>query len=361
MADEAAQTQSQGSAAEIPDTAISRSDAEEANPEEIDVDKEHTMLLSRVAESVYWAGRYLERAEATARLVKVHTELFLDLPKSAGIGWTPLLAVTGTHEAFTDGHEVADEDEIIHFICGDEANSSSIISSVISARNNLRVARALLPRSSWEIVNELFLITTGSPRRAVDRRTRLEWLGEVIHRCQWLSGLLAGSMSHDDAFCFLEVGRFLERADMTTRVIDVQAGILQAGTDDTRATFADVTWVSALKSVGAHQMFLRTARTGISGTEAMKFLLTDHRFPRSVEFCLVELSRALLELPRHELPMAACAAAQRLLEDSDLGSLTPIGMHECVDDLQQALSTVHGELVTSYFEMTFTTELLASA
>ena len=93
----------------------------------------------------------------------------------------------------------------------------------------------------------------------------------------------------------------------------------------------------------------------------MNSLLTEHRFPRSLEFCLVELSRALLELPCHELAMSACASAQRLLEDTDLESLTPIGMHHCVDDLQQALSSVHGELVSSYFDMAFTSELLASA
>ncbi|HTD50602.1 MAG TPA: alpha-E domain-containing protein, partial [Acidimicrobiia bacterium] len=271
------------------------------------------MLLSRVAESVYWAGRYLERAEATARLVHVHTELFLDLPKAAGIGWTPLLALTGSGETFRDRHHELSEEQVVDFLATGAEHEGAIVASIARAHSNLRVTQAILPIEAWEVLNELHLWADQTRHHAVDRRTRLAWTNHLIRQCQLFSGLLAGTMSHDDAYAFLEIGRGLERADMTTRILDVQAGIL-LGQRDGATAYADLTWMGVLRSLSAHQMFRRTVGSSVSGPAALRFLLRDQQLPRSVERCLIEISRALLELSRHHQPMAACAAIQQLLE-----------------------------------------------
>ncbi len=310
------------------------------------------MLLSRVAESVYWSARYLERTEATARLIKIHTELFLDMPRHVGIEWSPLLAVTGTREDFDEHHTEATEDAVIRFLAADPSSSASIVSSVSAARANFRVTRAIFPSSSWEELNRLFLWIAESRSVAVDRRTRVSWMDRVIRDCQVLRGLMASTMSHDAAYSFVEIGRALECADMTTRVLDVQAGVLLAqpsSSESTSATYADITWAGVLKSLSAHQMFRRTIRSGISGPEALRFLLRDSQFPKSVEHSLTRISRALLELPRYEVAMQRCADVQKLLVDADVGGLAGQGLHEYVDELQIGIGELHSALTDTYF------------
>jgi uncharacterized alpha-E superfamily protein len=312
------------------------------------------MLLSRVAESVYWAGRYLERAEATARLVHVHTELFLDLPKAAGIGWTPLLALTGSGEAFRDGHQEASEEQVVDFLATG-TDDGAIVASIARAHANLRVTQAILPIEAWEVLNQLHSWADRTREQAVDRRTRLAWTNQLIRQCQLLSGLLDGTMSHDNAYAFLEIGRRLERADMTTRILDIQAGIL-LGQRDGATAYADLTWLAVLRSLSAHQMFRRTVGSTVSGPAALRFLLRDQQLPRSVERCLIEISRALLELSRHHQPMAACAGIQQLLERTDLDSPEAEGpsaaaLHEYSNRLQDGFAALHELLVATYFQM----------
>jgi uncharacterized alpha-E superfamily protein len=314
------------------------------------------MLLSRFAESLYWAGRYLERAEATARMVKVHTELFLDLPRSAGVGWSPLLAVTGSREEFLDQHIGPDEEDVVAFLATDPKNLGSILASIAQARVSLRVSRVVLPGSSWEVVNDLHGWATASSAEAIDRRTRLRWMDSVIADCQLLAGLLAGTMCDDEAYGFLQIGRHLERADMTTRVLNVHAGILVSQPDD-GAPYRDVTWMSVLRSLAAHQMFRRSAGCGVSGPAALRFLLQDEHFPRSVEFCLTVAARALLQLPRAALPLATCVKVQARLRDLTITDLaitdlaTPGDLHEFVDELKFGIAELHDVLAETYFRL----------
>jgi uncharacterized alpha-E superfamily protein len=174
-------------------------------------------------------------------------------------------------------------------------------------------------------------------------------MNEVIERCQLLAGLITGTMNHDDCYSFLEVGRLLERADMTTRVLDVQAGILLRQIGDGSEPYADVTWMSVLRALAAGQMFRRASAMGAPGPRALRFLLKDARFPRSVEHCLIGLSRALLELPRSEAPMAECAHLQTALEDTDAAGLSSAGLHAFVDRLQLGIAALHDEVSETYF------------
>jgi uncharacterized alpha-E superfamily protein len=306
------------------------------------------MLLSRVAESVYWAGRYLERAQATARMVKVHTELFLDLPKSAGLGWSPLLAVTGTADEFVQRHGTPTEEAVVGFLTTDPDNAGSVRASVLNARANVRVARAVFPEAAWEVVNQLHHAVLDRAADAVTRRTRLSWSDGVVRRCQLLTGLLDAVMSHDEAYSFLDVGRCVERADMTTRVLQVQTEILMAA-DVMQSPYADVTWIGVLRSLEAHQMFRRTVGGVVSGPAALRFLLGDPQFPRSVEHCLTSIARSLLELPRCQGPMAACADVQTLVETAEVANFSVGDLRTCVEELQVGIGGVHTRLADTYF------------
>ncbi len=305
------------------------------------------MLLSRVAENIYWSARYLERAEASARLVEVHTKLFLDLPRAAGLSWAPLLFVTGT----ADEVSTPSEEAVVRLLTVDAGHAGSVRSCINMARANLRLTRSVLPEAAWEELNALHLWVEENAGRAVDRRTRLGWTTNVIRKCQMLTGLLAGIMCHDETWSFLEIGRHLERADMTTRVVDVQAGVILDDADEMLRPYADVTWASVLRSLGAHQMFLRTTRSGVSGPGALRFLLRNPQLPRSVEHCLTTVSRSLMELPYYEAPMAACAAVQELLVDTDLDAIDAAELHHFIDRLQVGISDLHESLTSTYFTL----------
>ena len=306
------------------------------------------MLLSRVAESVYWVGRYVERVEDTARLAKVHTELFLDLPKAAGLGWFPLLAVTGSVETYRTRYAEATEDDVIGFLATDTDNPCSIIASLSRAAANMRVTRSVFAEEAWHALNDFHQWAADTRDEAVDRRTRVRWTEAVVHRCQLLAGQMDGVMSHDQAYAFLEMGRFLERTDMTSRVLDVQAEVL-LGVGDHLGPYTDVTWMSVLRSVNAHHMYRRSGGGAVSGPEALDFLLKDVQFPRSVEHCLTAFARSLLELPRCQAAMAVCASLQGQLETEDVTALAAAGLHEWVDKLQAGIGELHDVLSETYF------------
>lgn len=306
------------------------------------------VLLSRVAESAYWAGRYLERAETTARLLRCHTDLFLDLPKSVGLGWWPLLAVLGTGEQFGRNHHHATEDVVVGHLACDRRADCSIVSSLAAVHENLRVTRPVMPAEAAEVLNELRRHVDATVDRAIERPTRIDWLTGVIRRCQTLNGLLLDTMSHDDCFSFFTIGRQIERADMTTRVLDVQAGVLMGRGGEEVEPFADVCWASALRSLNAFDSY-RRRHTGTSAETTLAFVLRDPQCPRSVEACITEASRRLLELPHHEDAMAAGAAVEALLSHSDIDALVDGGLHDRVDLLQRAIGAIHEAIARTWF------------
>jgi uncharacterized alpha-E superfamily protein len=306
------------------------------------------MLLSRVAESVYWAGRYLERVETTARIIHAHTELYLDLPRSVGMTWGPLLAVTGCEDDFAELYEEATEEQVMAFLTSDTRNPGSVIASLARARENVRTTRAIFPREAWEVLNDLFLRAGETCEDVVHRWERIRWTEQVIADCHHLQGLLHGTMSRDDAAAFVDLGCQLERADLTTRVLDIRAGaLLDAG--DRLGPYTEVTWMGVLKSLAAHQMYRRTVQARVQGPDALRFLLQDPQFPRSVDHCLVEVSRRLVGLSNHDGPMAACVTARRTVEAARVRSLAWDGLREYVDLLQLHIGAVHEQLADTYF------------
>lgn len=306
------------------------------------------LLLSRVADAAYWAGRYLERAEGTARLVRAHNDLLLDLPAAADVGWMPLLAVVGDETSINRGSE----DWVIRELTADPDNSSSIVHSMEAVHHNLRVTRAVMPIEAAEVLTELHNEVSSTATAALHRRNRQAWLTRVIRGCQTLAGILSETMVHDDAFRFFTIGRELERADMTTRVLDVQAEVLTGQAGFAVEMYGHVCTAAALRSVSALQAFRRRGQAS-TGEAAVRFLLLDPLCPRTVQFCLTDVSRWLLEIPRHEDPMSACSAMQVLLDSVDIAEMVEGGwLHDFVDRLQLAIGAVHEQIHDTWFAPT---------
>lgn len=302
-------------------------------------------LLSRVAEDLYWAARYLERAEDTARIVREYTNLIVDLPTSVMSAWAPLLAITGV-EVLTD--IPTDEMTIIELLVSAPDSPSSILSCVERARENLRSCREVIPTDAWFVVNDLHLFVSSNAGDGLARRSRTRFLDRVIAEHQRLVGILAGAMLRDQAYTLLRLGRHVERADMTTRVLDVRAGALMAEREDHLKAFDDVQWTSVLRSLSALQMFHRTQRQPVSGPATVEFALHESRFPRSVAYALRAALEGIRSLPYAEVVEPAGKGAIDALAAFD-ASATAEELHAMADDLQRCIGALHERLTGTYF------------
>lgn len=309
-------------------------------------------MLSRVAENLYWLGRYLERAENTARFINSTTQVLLDLPKSASFGWEVLLKVAGLDQVFAERHPQADEDSIVRFLIEEADNPSSILSGIHNARENARTVREVLPMELWERINSLYLYIRDNAERArIGRGPRHDVLQGVIGRRESILGLLSGSMSHDVAFQFIKLGRNIERADMTTRIVDVNSAVQLPEDPALAAVATERMWMSTLNALSALQMYRRHVGVHVRGNSVVNFLLKDPNFPRTVLHCLAEIEGCLSVLPEHKAAMKLVRQAWRRVEGMVLDDLKPTVLHEYLDQIQSDLGAVHGAVARQYFHL----------
>jgi uncharacterized alpha-E superfamily protein len=302
------------------------------------------VLLSRVAENLYWAARYLERAEDTARIVLQHTNVIIDLPQSVSLDWRPLLAILGDPDI---EHDMVHEITIVNHLSCDTLNPSSIAACVVAARENFRTTREVLPRAAWQAINDLFLYVADRCDEAVPRSSRAKYLSYVIGESQRIVGILAGTMSRDAAYSMLRLGRNIERADMTTRVLDVRAGTL-IGSD---GAFDDIQWIGVLQSLSALQMYRRASRSPLDGNSVVRFCLQSREFPRSVAHCLREVAHGVGILPARAEVGAAGEKAAELVAGLDLDDISGVHLHQLMDELQHAIGDIHTAVSDGYFRV----------
>lgn len=305
-------------------------------------------MLSRVAERMYWAARYLERAENTARLVRVYDAALLDLPEQAGVGWPILVDICGARETFTSRYPKASDRETLKFLISDLDSPSSIVASLSQARENFRTTRDLCPTEAWRSVNELYLFGRKHLPKMASPRRRHEVLSGIVQHAQQLTGLLSGTMSHGDAYNFIRLGRNLERADMTTRIIDIAAAtLLRSGVSEAR--LENTLWMAVLKSLSGYQMYRQYVRRRIRDEDVIRFLLGDPLFPRAVTHCLLELEAAMHGLPNHESPLRAVLRLQRLVDAQQPEAVEEAALRRLMDELQLELAGVHGQVSAAWF------------
>jgi len=305
-------------------------------------------MLSRVAERVYWLGRFMERAENTARLILVRHNAVLDLPKEVQPGWDMLLQVLGAEQSFAQLPGAPTEKNIISFVFGERENPSSIISSLTSARENMRTTREILPSETWERVNSLYLSVARRSHKDLPRGLRHSVLNNIVQSCQQVTGLLSGSMNHDAAYQFVRLGRNLERADMSTRIIDsASAGLL--GTIDETSPFRNVLWISVLQSLSAYQMYRQSVRRSVNPEDVLAFLFQSTEFPRAVAHGLQEIESSMRLLPDHKHPLQVVTALHRQLRHTDFSDLVGPPLHDFIDELQLQLVEVHNAIAITWF------------
>lgn len=306
-------------------------------------------MLSRVAENLYWMARYLERAEDTARLINVSVNLMLDLPRGIAPGWEPLIAITGSRERFLESYPVFTESNAMMFLISNEEQPSSILFALRGARENCRTIRDIVPREVWEEINELHLYAQGHLGAGLTKVGRHAYLKQIILGCQTIAGQMSGTMNHDQGYQFLRLGRFLERTDMITRIIDVRSAGLVPGEAAELRPFDTIQWVSVLKSLTGYQMYRRRMQVSVRRPDVLRFLLLDKEFPRSVMFSLNRLENSLSRLKHNDAPRQVAYQLSSILQASDATDMDQAVLHRFLDDLQLGLIELHNEVSQVYF------------
>lgn len=305
-------------------------------------------MLSRVANNIYWLARYIERAENTARLINVNTHLLLDLPRKVRLGWAPIVQITGDETAFFTHFQEADERSVIRFMVASPYNPNSVLGSLASARENARTSRDFIPREAWEQVNRLYLRVKAEHHQALAHRSRHDFLQEVILGAQTVTGLLAGTMAQDEGYDFLRIGRNLERADMTTRIIDVRSAALLPGLEEELTPFENIQWMSVLKSLSAYQMYRRVMRIRVSRRDVLRFLFRERTFPRSFHHAICEAEISLGRLPRSAGPLEALQEVKRKAMRARPDTMSQGELHRFIDELQIGLNGINQEIGRTY-------------
>lgn len=311
-------------------------------------------MLSRVADNLYWFSRYVRRAENTARLVGVGSQLQLDLPRSIDFAWRPMIDTVGAGGAFAEHFPRAGEDvgdaEVMRFLLLDERNPSSLRSSVDAAREILRSIRDSLPQDVWEAINDLHIYIDGNGERSISRRYRIDFLNRVTDGCLKVSALLSANVSRDIGFQFLRLGTALEQADMTTRIIDAGAsGLVTPRKEDDREAFRNMQWMAVLRALAAYQGYRRQVRQRVTGELALRFLLQNSEFPRSVQFCLTRMQRLLPNMPARPEVERRMNRVAGLVRNADPAALAQRNPAEFMDEIQVHLGALHDAVAEGFF------------
>lgn len=306
-------------------------------------------MLSRQAENLFWAGRYTERAEDTARLVDVVYHALLESsPDQVRQAWAQVLEVLDLDQVYAGRHEEVDPDVVVTFLVSDEDNLGSVVASVRQGRENLRSVRELVSTELWEATNRLYL-------ELMSRDLADDLAGEpydlfafVKRGCQTITGVATETMPRDDGWRFLTLGRMLERAEMGCRLLDVRFGSLadhQGG-----ARYHD--FVAVLKSASAFEAFRKSYRSSLDARDVAEFLLLSPHFPRSVLFSLQAAEQQLERLgpgTDHGRARRALGRVRSAVEYRNVDELLDVGLHDFLADTMSGVAGVADAVAHEYF------------
>lgn len=309
-------------------------------------------LLSRVADSLYWMARYMERAENMARLLEVNLHLQLDLPLDAN-QWQPLVDTCGESDVFAERHGKATEESVIAFFAQDRDYANSITSCLFAARENARSVRETISSEMWEHVNGVYLRTLKQYARKPEDFTP-EIFREMRLSGHMFQGITDATMSHNEAWHFVRLGRSIERADKTSRLLDMKYFMLLPTATHVGTPYDDLLWSAVLKSVSGFEMY-RKSRGQISPREVVSFLVLDPDFPRSIRHSIARGDDSIATITGSTTPTCESAAllgqVRRELDGMDVDAVILSGLHEYLDKFQLRLNDVGGGLQRDFFAL----------
>lgn len=311
-------------------------------------------MLSRVADSIFWMSRYIERADNVARFIDVNLHLSLDLGPSLGHQWLPLVYTTGDQEDFKKRYDNADQAQVIQFLAFDEQNPNSILSCLRSARENARTVREMISSQMWEELNKCYLSLLSAKSSTDVLFSPFEFFNQLKRSAYLIEGVTISTMSHGEAWHFSRLGKLLERADKTSRILDVKYFLLLPSPRDVGTPLDTTQWGALLKSASALEMY-RKKHGRITPTRVAEFLILDRDFPRTMHFCLLRAEQSLLAITGGSPGTFRNRAEQLLgrlraeLDYAHVDDIIETGMHEFIDKFQHHLNDVGACIHDTFF------------
>lgn len=316
-------------------------------------------MLSRVANSLFWMSRYIERAENTARIVDVNLQLLLDFrnldDRRLAEHWVPIVQSTGDEELFFKLYSAANGQTVTEFLVFRQENPNSIASAVSEARENARMVRDQVTVEMWEEINRLYLFFRSPQARDMWSSAPDEFCNEVKRSSLYIQGLVHGTVMRNEGRYFMEAGRYIERADKTTRILDVRYQTLPARGLPGPITETDaLEWVAVLRSCSALDAYRQTYGADVHPAKIGELLVLSDEFPRSVRNCVARFDSALRSIagtPSHRFTNTAEKLSGRLLAELQFSTVEDIfapGLHEHLDQLQIKLNAMGDALFEAY-------------
>lgn len=311
-------------------------------------------MLSRVADSVYWMSRYVERAENVARFIEVNFQLTLDSPFIEDKQWEPLVNTSGDHEDFTRRYGSATQENVLKFLITDPQNPNSILSCVRAARENARTVREIISSEMWLHLNKFYLLMNATAADPRSLESPQELLNEVKLASHLFTGITDATMTHNEAWNFSRLSRMLERADKTSRILDVKYYILLSSVEDVGTPIDDIQWAAVLRSASAFEMY-RKRHGRISPRGVVEFLMLDREFPRAIQFCLLAAQGSLHAIsgtPMGTFRFPPERLLGQLCSDLSFASVDEIisgGLHEYLDELQTKMNQLGSGIHDMFF------------
>jgi uncharacterized alpha-E superfamily protein len=323
-------------------------------------------MLSRVADAIYWASRYVERAENVARFVDVSLNLMLESTAHGERDWAALVHTTGDQEFFEKKYGQATPANVTQFLTFDDEYSSSILTSVSRARENARSVRDIISREMWQELNEFYLMVVQCARPGAQPEDLIDFCARVKRAGIYFEGVTNATLSRGEAFHFAHLGRMLERADKTSRILDVKYFLLtptqtlaqtqSQKQDGTLGNVDHVGWTTLLNSASALQMYRQIWHVTTPETVS-EFLLLDRNFPRSILRCVRRAQESLHSVsgaPLGSFENESERLLGRLRSELDYAKIEEImeqGLHQYVDSLQKQINDVGGAVQQQFFEI----------
>jgi uncharacterized alpha-E superfamily protein len=313
-------------------------------------------MLSRVAGAIYWMSRYVERAENLARFVDVTLNLMLDLPSGSAEQWQPLVSTTGDSDYFAKHYGTATQQNTIQFLTFDREYPNSLLSCLLTARENARSIRETIASEMWEQLNGFYHFVRDSAKDGGRLDSPSEFFEEIKAKSHLFKGIADSIMTHGEGWHFLRLGRLLERADKSSRILDVKSFFLLPRGAAVDSPIDDLQWSSVLRSVSGFEMY-RKKYGALTPREIIDFLVLDTEFPRAIQYCVVEAEESLHLISGTPMGKFRNAAEKRMgrlhaeLAYTQVDEILQQGLHGFLDGLQEKLNAIGESIDDTFFAM----------
>lgn len=315
-------------------------------------------MLKRVADSLYWMSRYIERAENTARLVDVSLQYIPNIEdldeESLAIYWKPILRSTGDYELYKKLHKETTSETLVNFLTFDLQNPSSIFSCVSAARHNAHMIRDQISMEMWETINRFYHFVKNQDATKVWKDGPYEFYQRVKEFSHLFQGLTDATFTLNEGYHFIKIGKYLERADKTGRILDMKYHVLLPDLGYVGTSLDHSQWGALLVACSAHEAYQKTYLSSFKPKLITEFLILSHAFPRSILFCIERLNDHLHELsgcPKTSYSNEAERICGKLISDLSFKNCEDIfsfGLHEQLQEIEERLAQIGLELGKFY-------------